>query len=168
MSLNNKDKKIIKLPISGTMHTSHSKKLEWAIRDFITSCGGSYYDDELHKSILKSYFRLKNDICVEQKVQIRKDDYICYTTLSLTVDPNKKKSISEFIEMANAINLELDYGNFEVDFRTGDIRYKTVYEPDDKVYMESLDKLLGYTKRMIDKFGYCFLILNGEPEEKFI
>ena len=70
--------KVITLPISGSMHIGHSKKLEWAIRDFITMCDGSYYDDEIDKGIIKSYFRLKNDICVEQKVQIRKEDYICY------------------------------------------------------------------------------------------
>lgn len=166
--MNGKDKKVITLPISGSMYIGHSKKLEWAIRDFITMCDGSYYDDEIDKGIIKSYFRLKNDICVEQKVQIRKEDYICYTTLSCHIDPNDKENVSKFVQMANSINLELDYGNFEIDFRTGDIRYKTVYEPDEKVYMEALDKLLGYPKRMIDKFGHCFLILGGEPEEKFV
>jgi len=77
--------KVITLPISGTMHIRHSKKLEWVIRDFITMCDGSYYDDEIDRGIIKSYFRLKNDIYVEQKVQIRQKDYVCHTTLSCTI-----------------------------------------------------------------------------------
>ena len=45
--------KVITLPISGSMQIGHSKKLEWAIRDFITMCDGSYYDDEIDKGIIK-------------------------------------------------------------------------------------------------------------------
>ena len=36
---------------------THSRKLEYAIRDFITKCGGSYYDDELSEGVLTSYYQ---------------------------------------------------------------------------------------------------------------
>ena len=38
--------------------STHSKKLEWLIRDFIAHNGCTYYDDELNDGILKSYFML--------------------------------------------------------------------------------------------------------------
>lgn len=154
--MKNKKNKVITLPISGSMVMGHSKKLEWALRDFITSMCGYYYDDEIDKSILTAYFKLDNGICVEQKVHVRKEDYICYTTLSCYVQPEDKKSIVRCIQIANIINLENDYGNFEVDVNNGDIRFKTYYRPNEEVYMESLDKLLGYPKYIINKYGKWF------------
>lgn len=153
-------KKVITLPISGSMVISHSKKLEWALRDFITSTGGSYYDDEISNGIVALYFKLDNEICVEQKVRIRYEDYICYTILSCYINPSQKENILKNIKIANKINCELDYGNFEIDEKTGDIIFKSVYEPDERVYMESLDKLIGYPRYIINKYGYRFLELK--------
>lgn len=153
-------KKVITLPISGSMVISHSKKLEWALRDFITSTGGSYYDDEISNGIVTLYFKLDNEICVEQKVHIRQEDYICYTTLSCYINPSQKEQILKCIQTVNSINRELYYGNFEIDEKTGDIIFKSVYEPDERVYMESLDKLIGYPRHIISKYGYRFLELK--------
>ncbi len=146
--------KVITLPISGSMHISHSKKLEMALRDFITSNDGTYYDDEIEKGILRSYFELGNGICVEQKVQIRKNDYICYTTLSCILND---ADVANGIRVANSINREINYGHFEVNEETGEIFVKTIYEPDSEVYLESLDKLLGYPMYTINKHGNGFL-----------
>lgn len=156
-------KNVITLPISGSMRISHSKKLEWALRDFITSTGGSYYDDEISNGIISLYFKLDNEICVEQKVHIRQENYVCYTTLSCYINPEQKENILMCIQIANKINRELDYGNFEINEKTGDIIFKSIYEPDEKVCMESLDKLIGYPRCMINKYGYRFLgVFNGE------
>ncbi len=59
--------------------------------------------------------------------------------------------------IANLINTEFVYGHFEVNEKTGDILFKNIYEPDDKVYLESLDKLLGYPRHIINKYGNLFL-----------
>lgn len=152
--------KIITLPISCTMNTRHSKKLEWAIGDFITSNDGTYYDDEIESGIISCYFRLQNGICIEQKVHIRKYDYVCHTTLSYSINPKDKENMSRYVQMTNAINSEFDYGHFEVNFRTGDILFKSYYEPDDKVCSRGLFKLLVHPRRMINKFGHCFLMLT--------
>ena len=65
--------------------STHSKKLEFIIRDFISRCGHGYYDDELDKGILKNYFYLNESVSIEQKIIIRENDCICYSTLSLTL-----------------------------------------------------------------------------------
>ena len=62
--------KLIVFPIPGNKRPNHSKKIEWVLRNFITSMGEHYYDDEIKDGILYSYFKLDHDICVEQKICI--------------------------------------------------------------------------------------------------
>ena len=136
---------------------THSRKLEYAIRDFITKCGGSYYDDELSEGVLTCYYQLNYEIAVEQKVIIRQVDYMCITTLSITLKNDDHmygvKLLNLLVEL-NDINCYLDYGNFEYDMETGDIRFKSSYEPSNGIaYSEDLDKLLGYPRFAINKYG---------------
>ncbi len=152
------NKKVITLPISGSMRISHCKKLECALRDFIKSTGGSYYDDEISNGLISLYFKLDNEICIEQKVHIRQEKYVCYTTLSCYINPSQKEQLIKYIKIANGINRELDYGNFEINEKTGDIIFKSVYEPDERVCMESLDKLIGYPRYIINKYGYRLFV----------
>ena len=152
--------KIITLPISGSMYLGHSKELEEALKKFITSNDGIYYDDEIENGIISCYFKLDNEICVEQKVNIRKYDYVCHTTLSCHINPEDKENIARYVQIANAINLEIDNGHFEVNFRTGDILFKSCYEPDDKVCNRGLFKLLVHPRKIIKKFGHCFFDLD--------
>lgn len=153
----NRQPSLVALPRSNsTEKSTHSKKLEWAIRDFITLNDSSYYDDELDAGILLSYFKVGQNICVKQKIHIRQDDYVCYTTLSCHINPKSVKQINHFLQTINGINVELDYGNFEIDMQTGEIRFRTYYEPDEKVYMEALDKLLGYPMYIIKKYAHLF------------
>ena len=70
--------------------STHSKKLEWLIRNFIAQNGCTYYDDELNDGILKSYFMLNNNIAVEKEIIIREVDCVCITTLSMTLKPDEK------------------------------------------------------------------------------
>lgn len=43
----------------------------------------------------------------------------------------------------NKVNRTLDYGSFEVDLESGDIRYRTYFNPGNAVYWEDLDMFLG-------------------------
>lgn len=155
--MNDKKCKILTMPMEGSMVLpEHSKKLEWALRDFIKSTGNGYYDDDIKNGILASYFKLNNGICVEQKVQIRKDDYVCHTTLSCSVSPDNADRLLGFVRVANAINRELDYGNFEVNETTGDILFRSYYKPEENVSPVALDMLLGYPKYIINLYGHFF------------
>ena len=137
--------------------SGHSKKLEWLIRDFISQSGYSYYDDEIDEGVLKNYFRLKNNIAVEKEIIIRENDCICYTTLSVTLkkgdDRYGLKTFDLLVELNN-INCLLDYGNFEYHMATGDIRFKTSFEPNEGIICsEDLDKFLNYSHFAINKYG---------------
>lgn len=136
--------------------STHSKKLEWLIRDFIAQNGCTYYDDELNAGILKSYFMLNNNIAVEKEIIIREEDCVCITTLSVTLKPCEKMYSGKLFDLLyelNEINCLLDYGHFEYRSANGDIRFKTSYEPDGTVCFEDLDKFLGYSSFAINKYG---------------
>ena len=49
----------------------------------------------------------------------------------------------------NKVNRTLDYGSFEVDLESGDIRYRTYFNPGNAVYWEDLDMFLGYPIQII-------------------
>lgn len=135
----------------------HSKKLEWFLRDFITSVGGCYYDDKIGEGIMSQYFRLDNNICIEQNIEIRQEDYLCRTYLSCTIDPCNKSHFTRCVCAANRINAKLDYGNFEINEKTGDIIYRTYYKPDNIVDFNALDKLMGYPRHVINRYGHLFV-----------
>ena len=152
---------IVNFPYNKKINQSHSKKLEWALKDFIKSIGYAYYEDEIENGIIALYSKLNNGICVEQKIHIGIEDYVCYTNLSCFVSPKNKSAISHCKSVANAINTELNYGNFEILEDTGEIRYRTYYAPGDILYLESLDQLLGYPLHIINLYGTRFSTISN-------
>lgn len=134
-----------------------STKLMFAIRDFISSHGCSYYDDEIDSGIIANYFRLKNGICVEQRITVRQDDAVCITTLSCPVPTKDPRLLAWAIAVANDINQQIDTGCFFIDLGSGDIRFRSYFSPGNTIYTEDIDMFLGYPKQMIQKHGAYFL-----------
>ena len=139
--------KVINLP---TKKVNYSKKLENALRYFYNETGSQYYDEERENGIYYNYFRINEDICVQQKVIIKQEDYVCYTILSINA---YNENINKFYSLINRLNSQIDYGNFEVDSKNNEIRFRTYYEPGDIIYMESIDKMLGYPLYVIEKYA---------------
>lgn len=137
---------------------THSKKLEWILRDFIDCVGESCYDNEISKGIIKSYFKLENGMYVKRVINIRKEDYVCSVIIGCCrINPSDNKEMTKCILKANLINLELEYGHFEVDVNAGEIVFKYCYEPDDVIYSEGMDKLLGYPIYVVERYGRNFI-----------
>lgn len=149
--------KVIPMPTSGYRKIYYSLNFEYALRDFIISSGENFSDSEFSDGIASLYFMLDNEIPVEQKIHIRMWDYICYTSIPCNIRPNQKENILNCIRLANKINCELDYGNFEVDERTGKVVFKSIYEPDDFIFSMSLDKLIFHPRYIVKKYRYEFL-----------
>lgn len=135
----------------------YSSKLMYAIRDFITSHGCSYYDDEIESGIVKNYFRLKNGICIEQQITVKQEFAICITTLSCPIPPQDDNLVMWAMSVANDINQQIDDGCFYVDRKTGDIRFRSYYSPGNTIYTEDIDMFLGYPMEVIRKYGVGFL-----------
>lgn len=134
-----------------------STELKYALREFTAGCGASCYEDETNKDVLKCYSRLQNGICVEQEIHISETDYVCYTNLSGRVKDEDSNAITSLIVTANEINRELKCGNFEVDGKNGNVRFRSYYEPADQIRLEDLDRLLGEPLWAVETYGAKFL-----------
>ncbi len=75
--------------------------------------------------------------------QVREDLYrfLFYSVLSLKVPEQKRVAMAEFLTRAN---YGLHIGNFELDFRDGEIRYKTSIDVEGDELTTSLVKQLVY------------------------
>lgn len=133
------------------------KELKAAVRDFLAQCGASCCEDENNKDILKCYSRLRNGMCVEQEIHVGDTDYVCYTNLSGRVNPEDTGAVTSLILAANEVNRELKYGNFEVDRKTGSLRFRSYYEPGNEIHMEELDRLLGDPLWAIENYAHMLL-----------
>lgn len=131
--------------------------LKMALRSFLAQCGASCYEDENNKGILKCYSKLQNGMYVEQEVHVGESDYVCYTNLSGHAKTDDLAAVTSLILAANDVNRELKYGNFEVDSKSGTVRFRSYYEPGNEIRMEDLDRLLGEPLWAIENYGTCFI-----------
>lgn len=131
-------------------------ELKQTLRSFLAGCGASCQEDENSKDVLKCYSKLQNGMYVEQEIHVGERDYLCYTNLSGHVDPEDVQALTTRILTANDINWELKYGNFEVDRKSGTVRFRSYYEPGDEIRLEELDRLLGEPFWVIENYGHVF------------
>ena len=92
---------------------------------------------------------------------------VCYATLGNKATQDKLCSIAEYLHRAN---LGLAYGNFELDYFDGEIRYKysAVMDIANNVSNNSLDKCIIVPCLMLQQYGKGILTLiygEGDPQE---
>ncbi len=136
------------LPISGGMRKPHSKKLEYALRDFLTSTGTSYYDDEMYVGIIKFYYKLECGKSTEIAITIGDEDYTCSIKLANKISHN----INDAICFANQLNLSLSYGNFEIT-TNGDVVFKTYYKPTSVISYDLIDYMIHSALKTINNYS---------------
>ena len=124
-------------------------KLEIAVLDFLTVHDVTYHIHGGFPKMYTCYFRLDDTICIEQEVHIRDVDCLCYTNLSRSAKHLGSNWQEKILLNINKVNRTLDYGSFEVDLESGDIRYRTYFNPGNAVYWEDLDMFLGYPMQII-------------------
>ena len=139
--------------IPGVGGVKRTAELKMALRSFLAQCGASCYEDEANKDVLKCYSQLQNGMYVEQEIHVGDSDYVCYTNLSGRANENEPDAVTALILGANEVNRELKYGNFEVDSKSGAIRYRSYYEPFGEIRMEELDRLVGEPLWAIETYG---------------
>ena len=89
---------------------------------------------------------------VDVVIQIRETFYLVYATSPVGGDPKNIDELAKFVAM---VNYNLIVGNFELDVRDGEIRYKTFVDAAD---LESLpesiiDRSVFFPLHMFDRFG---------------
>jgi hypothetical protein len=124
-------------------------ELEIAVLDFLTAYGITYHIHCGFPQMYTCYFQLNDSIGIEQEIHIRDEDCLCYTNLSRNAKQLGYNWQEKILFNINRINRTLDYGSFEVDLESGDIRYRTYFNSGNAICWESLDMFLGYPMQII-------------------
>lgn len=137
------------LLVFADQRSKRTNKLELSILDFLTAHDTTYHIQGGCPGVYYCYFRLDETLCIEQEIYVRADDCLCYTNLSRNAKCLGSNWQEQILLRINNINRTLDYGNFEVDLESGDVRYRTYYNPGNMIYWEDLDMFLGYPMQVI-------------------
>ena len=100
-------------------------------------------------------------------IHILDDSYVSYATLNNKAAPENYCNIAEYLHRAN---FGLAFGNFEMDYFDGEIRYKYAVEIDNhnNISNHILDKCVLLPCLMFDRYGSGMMKLMlgvGTPEE---
>lgn len=84
-------------------------------------------------------------------LQVTGDAFISYCTIEINASPILYSQIGEYLHRAN---LGLINGNFEFDYDTGNISYKTYFDcPDENPTERQLDDAYVIPMTIVDKYG---------------
>lgn len=94
------------------------------------------------------------------------EQLVFYSVCSVNAPENKRAAVAEYLTLAN---YGLIIGNFELDFRDGEIRYKTSIDVEDAELTQALIRNLVYTNvATMDRYlpGLLKVIYGGaDPDE---
>lgn len=104
---------------------TYSKSIANAINNFLT-------EDEWHFSFDEQRGLFKFGLCIKGRIKkisyvvdVKEDEYIVYAISPLGVDDDDEKMMASMTEFICRANYGLKNGNFELDMRDGEIRFKS-------------------------------------------
>lgn len=111
-----------------------------------------HYTFDQDRGIIQMGFNIKCSLgharCV---IVIKEKLYVLYFILDVMVPENQRKEVAEYLTRAN---YGLIGGNFELDMRDGEVRYKYTVENDPCVPSERLiEKSLAISEIMLLRYG---------------
>ena len=104
---------------------TYSKSIADAINSFLTEDDWHFsfdYQLGLFKFVLNLKGRIKN---VRYTVDVKDDEYVVYAISPIGADEDDEKKMAIMAEFICRANYGLKNGNFELDMRDGEIRYKS-------------------------------------------
>lgn len=126
--------------MANTSSTSYSVRVANSVLDYFKSKNYSYEFDPV-KGILNTTFPSDSKLGqLDIRIRFLADGYISHTTSRISADSNARAKVAEYLIRAN---YGLRNGNFEMDYRDGEIRFK--------VFCRSGDTELDY-RQITDAF----------------
>ncbi len=133
----------------------YSTSISRAITDFLTEDDWNYtFDAEKGRFqfILSTNKKLKN---ISYIISVREDSYIVYATSPIGPSADNPEEMARMAEFICRANFGLVNGNFELDFRDGEIRYKTYVNcdgivPTEEIIRSSIFVIASMYKRYAD------------------
>jgi hypothetical protein len=104
---------------------TYSKSIASAINNFLTE-GDWHFSFDDQRGLYKFGLNLKGRIKeVNYIIDVKDDEYVVYAVSPLGVDKDDEKMMAAMAEFICRANYGLKNGNFELDMRDGEIRYKS-------------------------------------------
>lgn len=123
-----------------------------AVRDYLDE-EGFRYEYNAEKNFLKLGFNVK---CKLKSVRVfwefREHSYLVYSVAPINADKDNLGEIMKYLTMAN---FGLVAGNFELDCRDGEVRYKSFVDAEglEKLSHEVIDRSLDVCLAMMQRYG---------------
>lgn len=110
------------------------------------------YEFDKENGVIRLNFNIKSNLGrVRFIISIRKSFYISYGCIDVRVKEEKRKEVAEYITRAN---YGLNFGNFELDMRDGEIRYKCTVDCDHCLLSgEMIETSLDVPIAMYQRYG---------------
>lgn len=132
----------------------YSKELADVIRRFLDDDDWSYNFDEnagafdfvlsVKRSIQRIYYR----------INVREDHIVVYGTFPLNAEYTNSNVMAQMAEFLCRANYGLKYGNFEMDYRDGEIRYKSFIDCENVMpSVEVVKNSIYCTATMAERYG---------------
>ncbi len=122
------------------------------LQNYAEAAGNPVRDDEEELGMFVRNCQTEAGICVRQQIKIGRKDYVCYTALPLSIFVGGDDMPADYFQIINAINLQLDYGNFEICAQSAEVRCRTYYMPNGDGNAVELYQLLDYPLGIIDRY----------------
>ncbi len=133
---------------------TYSKSIANAINNFLTEDDWHFsFDDQcgLFKFGLNLKGRIKK---VSYIVDVKDDEYVVYAISPLGADEDDEKMMATMVEFICRANYGLKNGNFELDMRDGEIRYKSFVACEGITpTMEMVRNSIHCPAAMFDRYG---------------
>ena len=133
---------------------TYSKSVANAVNNFLTEDDWHFsFDDQ--RGLFKFDLSLKGRIKkVSYIVDVKDDEYVVYAISPLGADEDDEKMMASMAEFICRANYGLKNGNFELDMRDGEIRYKSFVDCEGITpTMEMVRNSIHCPAAMFDRYG---------------
>lgn len=105
--------------------TAYSQKIAHVIHTFLTEDDWNYsFDDK--RGVFQFHLSVKSKIkSIKYRIRVRADDYTVYAIAPIGADEDNAAMMASMAEFICRANYGLRNGNFELDMRDGEIRFKS-------------------------------------------
>ena len=143
---------------------NYSEQLYQRIAEFLDEDGWKYRFRE-DNGIICSGFQLENALgAVPLFVDVRSDKYIVFAVPRVKCEPENRFELAEFL---TRINYRMIFGDFEMDFSDGEVRFRFPVDCDGETPSDAMIKRrIFMTAAMMNKYGDAICaVMNGVSAE---
>ena len=136
------------------MGTNYSRQIAGAVNDFLEGDDWNFSFDR-DKGMFTFNLTIKSKMKkVKYYIDIKDDRFVVYAVLPISADTDDPAMMREMAEFLHRANYGLLCGNFEFDFRDGEIRYKAFVDCDGIIPTKAMIRNSIYlTKLMFDRYA---------------